>query len=268
MATNRHHRWPAGSCRALLPGVRLPVCCARPVAAGWRLAATQHLPPVRCAGGVIISMGVWWKRKAAGDPELRSHDSRAASGGMSSQPAGGVEQGYGRKSAEATGMLEGDRPYQAGWVGRCAAPLDRFVCSSKRGLTALLPCWRSRADAETSLRSSSCTLQHSYGRKRPRRLWLHRCCFQLLTLEPSMSTHNKHLLVPAGCRASSPPRRSPQRWRACCPPPRCVLVYASACDWWGRLAHQPGRLPAPGCPPVGRVRMHVQACCLAGGCCC
>lgn len=64
----------------------------------------------------MASMFVWWKRKAATDPELRSQDTRTA--GMPQQAAGGVEQGYGRKSAEASGLMEGDRPYQGTeWSG-------------------------------------------------------------------------------------------------------------------------------------------------------
>ncbi|KAL4435413.1 hypothetical protein ABPG77_006175 [Micractinium sp. CCAP 211/92] len=80
-------------------------------------------------------MGVWWRRKASQDPELRSPDTRVA--GMPQHPAGGVgttEQGYGRKSAEAAGLMEGDRPYQGIFpTAKIVDKLEGVLPASKEG---------------------------------------------------------------------------------------------------------------------------------------
>ncbi|PRW33537.1 UPF0696 C11orf68-like protein [Chlorella sorokiniana] len=53
---------------------------------------------------------------------------------MPQHAPGGVEQGYGRKSAEATGMMEGDRAYQGVFpTGKIVNALEGVLPASKEG---------------------------------------------------------------------------------------------------------------------------------------
>ncbi|KAI3425231.1 hypothetical protein D9Q98_008999 [Chlorella vulgaris] len=92
----------------------------------WLDPKSGMWPLIGITGLTVASMGVWWKRKAAAVPELRSDDSLSAEGG--------VEQGYGRKTAEAAGLLEGDRPYQGIFnTKRVTDALDGVLPASKEG---------------------------------------------------------------------------------------------------------------------------------------
>ena len=57
-------------------------------------------------------MGIWAKRHTSNNPEYHSDDSRSSGNLPNADGSPAQAEGYGRKSAVATGMMEGDRPFQ------------------------------------------------------------------------------------------------------------------------------------------------------------
>jgi hypothetical protein len=55
---------------------------------------------------------VYGKRHAANNPDFNSPDSRSKDGLPIPEGSTAEEEGFGRKSARVTGMMEGDRPMQ------------------------------------------------------------------------------------------------------------------------------------------------------------
>ena len=58
-------------------------------------------------------MGVYLKRHFANDPDIASPDSRSSGGLPNPEGSPAQAEGYGLKSAVATGMMDGDRAFQA-----------------------------------------------------------------------------------------------------------------------------------------------------------
>ncbi|KAL4534465.1 hypothetical protein Ndes2526B_g05403 [Nannochloris sp. 'desiccata'] len=69
-------------------------------------------PIILVTGGTVASFGVYGKRHAANNPEFNSPDSRSRDGLPNPEGSTAEEEGFGRKSARVTGMMEGDRPMQ------------------------------------------------------------------------------------------------------------------------------------------------------------
>ncbi|GAB4815806.1 hypothetical protein N2152v2_002852 [Parachlorella kessleri] len=88
--------------------------------AGMRMLEGRNIPVIALTAVTAGSMVVWWYRKQKNDHTLLFDSERRTSGlpeegrhaELAEKSEAFAKESYGRKTAEAAGLMEGDRPMQ------------------------------------------------------------------------------------------------------------------------------------------------------------